>query len=154
MNFKTWTPLALAIVLGLIAAKVARDTIARGRGGGERRSISVVVAKAPVAPGQELTADSLTMGPISAQVPPPGTFTDPSALVGRDLDVAIQEHVRQRYGVDPRELSQIAMVMNQLSDALRARLEAENPTSMPASTQSTTQSTLSATSQPSTEPVH
>jgi pilus assembly protein CpaB len=83
MNFKTWTPLALAIVLGLIAAKVARDTIARGRGGGERRSISVVVARAPVAPGQELTADSLTMGPISAQVPPPGTFTDPSALVGR-----------------------------------------------------------------------
>jgi pilus assembly protein CpaB len=84
MNFKTWTPLALAVVLGLIAAKVARDTIARGRdAGGRAKSIKVVVAKAPVAPGQELTADMLTMGPISAEVPPPGTFTEPAPLVGR-----------------------------------------------------------------------
>jgi pilus assembly protein CpaB len=84
MNFKTWTPLALAVVLGLIAAKLARDTIARGRdGGGRTRSVNVVVAKAAVAPGQELTADMLTTGPISAELPPPGTFTQASNLVGR-----------------------------------------------------------------------
>jgi pilus assembly protein CpaB len=83
MNFKTWTPLALAVVLGLIAAKVARDTLAHSRDRARPNSIRVVVAKAPVAPGQELTAEMLTTGPIAAEVPPPGTFAEPGPLVGR-----------------------------------------------------------------------
>jgi pilus assembly protein CpaB len=85
MNFKTWLPLALAIVLGLIAAKVARDTLARHRDVGQAptKSVRVVVAKVPVSPGQELTADLLALGPISADAPPAGAFTDPSAVVGR-----------------------------------------------------------------------
>ena len=85
MNWKTWTPLALAIVLGLIAAKVARDALARGRDRdrAETKTVMVVVAKGPVAPGQELTAEALALGPISAQTPPPGTFTDLGAAIGR-----------------------------------------------------------------------
>jgi len=85
MNLKTWIPLALAIVLGLIAAKVARDTLARNRDVGQAptRSVKVVVAKVAVAPGQELTADQLALGPISADAPPAGAFTDPAALIGR-----------------------------------------------------------------------
>jgi pilus assembly protein CpaB len=85
MNWKTWMPLALAIVLGLIAAKVARDALARSREGqrGQVKTVRLVVAKAPVSPGQELTADVLALGPISAEAAPSGSFPDPSAVVGR-----------------------------------------------------------------------
>src|SRR5438045_3042547 len=85
MNLKAWIPLALAIVLGLIAAKVARDTLARKSDGGQvaSRTVKIVVAKGSVSPGQELTAETVTLGPISAEVPPPGTFTDPAAVYGR-----------------------------------------------------------------------
>ena len=85
MNFKTWMPLALAIVLGLIAAKVARDALARSRDGqrGQIRTVRVVVARGAVSPGQALTAEVLALGPISAEAPPTGSFTDPSVVVGR-----------------------------------------------------------------------
>jgi pilus assembly protein CpaB len=85
MNLKTWLPLALAIVLGLIAAKVARDALARSREGqrAQAKTVKVVVAKGPVSPGQELTLEVLTLGPISAEVPPAGAFTDAAAVVGR-----------------------------------------------------------------------
>lgn len=85
MNWKTWTPLALAIVLGLIAAKVARDALARSRDGDKAgtKIIKVVITKASVSPGQELTADVLTLGPIAAEAPPPGAFTDLGAVAGR-----------------------------------------------------------------------
>ena len=91
MNVKTWTPLALAIVLGLIAAKVARDTIERNRAVqvAQSRTVKVVVARADVAPGQELTKDMVGLGAISAEAPPPGTFTDPAALVGRVATTAM-----------------------------------------------------------------
>jgi pilus assembly protein CpaB len=85
MNLKTWIPLALAIVLGLIAAKVAQDTLSRNRnsGQGQSKQVKIVVANGPIAPGQALTAEMLAMGPISADVPPPGAFTDLAAVVGR-----------------------------------------------------------------------
>src|SRR5688500_4285731 len=85
MNLKTWLPLALAIVLGLIAAKVARDALVRSREGQrtQSKSVKVVVAKGPVTPGQELTADVLTLGAIAAEAPPVGAFTDTAAVVGR-----------------------------------------------------------------------
>lgn len=85
MNLKTWMPLALAVVLGLIAAKVARDSLAKTRGPGQSqgKSVRVVVAKAAVAPGQELTPEMLALGSIAAEAPPPGAFTELSAAVGR-----------------------------------------------------------------------
>jgi pilus assembly protein CpaB len=92
MNLKAWIPLALAIVLGLIAAKVARDTLARKSGDGAQvasRTVKIVVAKGPVSPGQELTAETVTLGPISAEVAPPGTFTDPAAVYGRVATVPL-----------------------------------------------------------------
>lgn len=85
MNVKTWIPLALAVVLGLIAAKVARDTIVRNRSAtqGPNKTVKVVVAAGAVAPGQELTADLLALAPIAAEAPPRGAFTDPRAIAGR-----------------------------------------------------------------------
>lgn len=91
MNLKTWMPLALAVVLGLVAAKVARDSLARTRGPGQAqgKSVRVVVAKLPVAPGQELTAEALALAPIAAEAPPPGAFTDVAAVAGRVAATAL-----------------------------------------------------------------
>lgn len=91
MNWKTWTPLALAVVLGLAAAKVASDAVARNRGAGRAQgdTVQVVVAKGPLSPGQELTADLVALGPISAATAPAGSFTDPAALVGRVTSTAL-----------------------------------------------------------------
>lgn len=85
MNWKSYMPLILAVVLGLVAAKVARDSMMRNRAAaaGPVRSTKVVVAQMNIAPGQELTADLLTLGLIAADVPPPNTSTDPAALIGR-----------------------------------------------------------------------
>ena len=85
MNWKNWIPLALAAVLGLVAAKVARDSLERNRRATQTqpKTVKVVVARGEVAPGQELTPDLLTVGAIAADAPPRNGFTDPAALAGR-----------------------------------------------------------------------
>ena len=85
MNWKNWMPLALSVVLGLVAAKIARDSLLRSRAAGQvqQKSVKVVVAKKPVAPGQELTGDLLTVAPIAGDRPPPNGFADPTAVLGR-----------------------------------------------------------------------
>ena len=85
MNWKTWIPLVLAIVLGVAAAVIARASLNRTRINGppQPKTVKVVVAKGQVAPGQELTADLLALGPIASEAPPQGAFTDISAVVGR-----------------------------------------------------------------------
>jgi pilus assembly protein CpaB len=75
----------LAIVLGLAAALVARSALNRNRvvGPPAPKTVKVVVVKGRAAPGQELTADLLSLGPIAAEVPPQGAFTDVTQVVGR-----------------------------------------------------------------------
>src|SRR5687767_6661041 len=85
MNWKTYLPLGLAIILGLVAAKVAMDAVARNRqtDGPVDTGIRVVVATAGFKPGDKLSADALTLAPIAADAAPANAFTDPSALAGR-----------------------------------------------------------------------
>ena len=63
MNWKSWVPLVLAIVLGVIAAKVARDAITRHRAVAtpQEKFTRIVVARGDVEPGRELSADDLTL---------------------------------------------------------------------------------------------
>lgn len=84
MNFKTWFPLVLAIVLGLIAMKVARDVISNKEpSGSEQAGTPVVVAKNDIAPGAQLTAEDLTIASIGGEVNTAAIFTKPEDLVGR-----------------------------------------------------------------------
>src|SRR5687768_12667047 len=84
MNWKNWIPLVLAVVLGLVAAKVTRDTLKRRAGGpAQTRVVRVVVATGNVAPGQELTASMVRLAAIASDVPPTNAFTDPARVVGR-----------------------------------------------------------------------
>src|SRR6185295_7693642 len=85
MNWKTWIPLVLAVVLGVVAAKVARDVIVRGRGANATNAkfTKIVVAKEDITPGKELKADDLAMSQVDADHVPTGSFTNVSDLDGR-----------------------------------------------------------------------
>lgn len=85
MNWKNYLPVGLAVVLGLIAALIARDVVARKNAleGQAGKLTKVVVAKTTLAPGKELTLDDLAIGQISSENAPEHTFVNPSDLVGR-----------------------------------------------------------------------
>ena len=85
MNAKIWAPLALAIVLGLTAALVARKALLRSRAAAAAaaRTVPVTVANGPIQPGQELTRDRLTTAAIAASNVPAGAFTNPDLIAGR-----------------------------------------------------------------------
>lgn len=92
MRWKNWLPLIVALVFGLVAAKVARDMIVRGgtsAGTGTGGMTSVVVAKVDIAPGTELTEDVLTMSQVSASPAPRRSFSAVSELVGSVTQIEI-----------------------------------------------------------------
>jgi pilus assembly protein CpaB len=75
MKVKTWVPLVLAVVLGLFAAKLTRDSIARGRAPAPQVSMSVMVTAArDIEPGQKLGAEMLTTGKVASASVPAGAF--------------------------------------------------------------------------------
>ena len=84
MNQKTLIPLAVALVLGLGAAFVARNTMRNAPAAtGPAKTAMLVVAKSPLGPGQELTAGDLELVPFASKVPLVGSVSDTSSLVGR-----------------------------------------------------------------------
>jgi pilus assembly protein CpaB len=85
MNVKTWIPLGLALVLGLVAAMFARNMMSANRGQQTQagKFTQVVTVKGGVAPGHEMTAADLTTGQIMAESAPEGTFTNVADVVGR-----------------------------------------------------------------------
>ncbi|MGB7157935.1 MAG: Flp pilus assembly protein CpaB, partial [Tepidisphaeraceae bacterium] len=83
MNVKTWLPICLALVLGVIAAKLANDAVSSRKGDNATAAVKLVVAKRPIAPGEALAAEDLEIRPIAADAPPEGAYTSPSDLVGR-----------------------------------------------------------------------
>lgn len=85
MNAKMWAPLAMAILLGLTAAVIARKSLLRSRAAAAAAvtTTSITVAKDPIPPGQELTRDHLTTTTIAASAVPTGAFASPEGLVGR-----------------------------------------------------------------------
>ncbi len=83
MNAKTWMPLALAAVLGLTAAFAAQRSIHNKNAQPAQKTVSIAVAKAPIAPGALLGPDDITLTPMPGDNPPPQTFTNPGELIGR-----------------------------------------------------------------------
>src|SRR5205814_2476920 len=89
MNWKTWVPLILAIVLGVVAAKVAHDAILKNRTAAvpTGKMSKVVVAKSDIQPGRELTAEDLTTTEMETDKTPVGSFKDPTELSNRVTEV-------------------------------------------------------------------
>lgn len=94
MNWKTWLPLAFALVLGLLAAKVARDLIVRGRSSiGAPKLGQIVIARRDMEPGQAIGEGDLVVSEVQAEHVPRNSFKNISELAGR---VAAQPIVKDQ----------------------------------------------------------
>lgn len=85
MNWKTWVPLILAAILGLIAAKAGRDIIVKANSTGvtQGRFTKIVVSKADLSPGHALTQADLALASVSTESVPRTAFLNTADLEGR-----------------------------------------------------------------------
>lgn len=85
MNLKAVVPLALAVVLGLVAAVLVKNAIAHRdvTTAAPSNLVTVVVAKQDCDPGHALTADDLAVSKMPADAAPGQIFSDPTQLDGR-----------------------------------------------------------------------
>jgi pilus assembly protein CpaB len=88
MNAKTIVPLVVALVLGVVAAKLGRDMIAKRRAEEAKvKLIKVVMAADDVAPGSVITQEHLTLTSIPAEGSGAGIsqygFNKVSDVIGR-----------------------------------------------------------------------
>jgi pilus assembly protein CpaB len=84
MNWKTWVPLIIAVILGLIAAKVGRDMLVNRKDSGpEGQLVRIVVAKHDIAPGHTLDNNDLTEAAFPPESVPKGSFRQVSELATR-----------------------------------------------------------------------
>ena len=87
MNIKKFLPLIAALVMGLIAARLALHAI------GNKEIVTQQVTTAPtakmvvaardLAAGQEISSGDVTESPLNGSAPLPGSFSDASVIVGR-----------------------------------------------------------------------
>jgi pilus assembly protein CpaB len=82
MKTKTWLPLALALVLGVFAAMLAKRSMS-SRKAAAAGTIKLVVAQRAIAPGDALTVADLELRTIMGDALPDGAHLDASELVGR-----------------------------------------------------------------------
>jgi pilus assembly protein CpaB len=87
MKTKTWLPIAVAVVLGIFAAVLAKNAMSKK--GTPAAAVKIVVAKRAIAPGEALMADDLELRAIAAEAPPEGAQTDPAILVGRTAQAQV-----------------------------------------------------------------
>lgn len=85
MNMKAVIPLALAVVLGLVAAFLAKNALSRRNQpqAPQGNLVSVVVARQGVEPGRQLTLEDVVTAKVPAETAPGQVFSDPTQLVGR-----------------------------------------------------------------------
>ena len=85
MNAKTMIPLGLAVVLGLVAAKLVVSAVQHKPVASTNASnlVTVVVAKRDAAPGTPLGKDDLTTAKVPADAAPGQVFAAADQLVGR-----------------------------------------------------------------------
>jgi pilus assembly protein CpaB len=90
MQLKKWAPAVLAIVLGGIAAKLARDSMIKSRAtpaANVAATIQVAVAASDLMAEQELRAESLTITTIPAPTGALDYVVNPAEILGRVLSV-------------------------------------------------------------------
>src|SRR5687767_7438846 len=85
MNAKTWIPLSLAVVLGLVAMKVTRDVLSKNDAPVDAKlsTARVVVAKHNVPAGTALRGEDLALAEIGGDIAPEAVFRDPAQVEGR-----------------------------------------------------------------------
>ncbi|GIW77176.1 MAG: hypothetical protein KatS3mg104_2239 [Phycisphaerae bacterium] len=92
MNWKAWLPLGIAIVLGLLAARVAMNLVSERQSGvisSEVQLTPVVMAAGDIPAGTCLTEKHIKMGKVESSNVPVGAFTDPQSLIGRVTKITL-----------------------------------------------------------------
>jgi pilus assembly protein CpaB len=91
MNWKAYIPLAVAIVMGLLAARMAMNLVS-----GQPEVVQVatnltpiVVAAGEIEPGTVLTEQHLRLGKVDAADVPAGAFTMPGQVVNKVVKVGL-----------------------------------------------------------------
>ena len=87
MKIKTWLPIALALVLGLFAAMLAKRGMSSKPA--TARTAKVVFAQRAIAPGESLSLTDLEMRTIPVDAMPAGVLADAASLVGRTAQAQI-----------------------------------------------------------------
>jgi pilus assembly protein CpaB len=85
MNMKTVVPLVVALVLGVIAAKLGKDMMAkRGQGGGPGIQMTkIVVAREDIAPGSAIKELDVVLRDMPSDGMPQYAFTSTADVIGR-----------------------------------------------------------------------
>lgn len=83
MKVKTWIPLVLAVVLGLLALKFTRDAMSKGGKGDDGKFVSTVTAAHDIAPGQAITPADLSTAKVETTAFATGAFKTPAEVVDR-----------------------------------------------------------------------
>lgn len=97
MNLKTVVPLGAAVVLGLVAAIVARQLVAQSPTAmvdGEASNLNlkdIVVAARDISPGDTLDADDLTVARVEARHAPANAPSNPSSIFNRVAKIQIPQ---------------------------------------------------------------
>jgi pilus assembly protein CpaB len=91
MNWKVWAPLGLAIVMGVLAAKVGYEMVssAPSSAPAATNNTSILVAAKAVAPGTAIEEPDLVARKVPAEIAPAGSFTNAADVVGRVASVGI-----------------------------------------------------------------
>jgi pilus assembly protein CpaB len=88
MKTKTWLPLALALVLGVFAAMLAKRAMS-SRKTAAAGTVKLVVAQRAIVPGDALTVADLELRTITADALPEGAHLEASELIGRAAQTQI-----------------------------------------------------------------
>jgi pilus assembly protein CpaB len=89
MNVKKIAPLLVALVLGLIAAKMMFNFVSNRQTTAEVKRPPVVLAKHNLDAGAVLSLDDLVLGDVSSDAVPDTVFQSPEELVGRVTEVQL-----------------------------------------------------------------
>ena len=92
MNWKAWLPLGVAVVLGLIAARVAMNLVSVEPQAQELVPMQpIVVAARDIEPGVTLTEADVTTIRVEAAAMPPAGFAAPHQVVSKVTKIALSK---------------------------------------------------------------
>jgi pilus assembly protein CpaB len=86
MNWKTWVPLCAAILMGIFAAKIGRDVLARGHkdaAPAAPKMVAVVVTNDDVVAGASLKDSDVSVVQMPPAAVPAQAFTNPTDVINR-----------------------------------------------------------------------
>lgn len=85
MKWKTWAPAVIAIALGGVAAKLARDSMSKSRPTATIpvKAVLIATSSGTLQAGQEVRQENIAMIESPTPTPPPDAYSNPADVLGR-----------------------------------------------------------------------